>query len=81
MGDPKGNRESRYALQRGAGGRHDHIGEDPYELVQRAASGFTELLQTVRLREDKYFPESATNPGWCPWNAVWWGDVPQIGYT
>jgi raffinose synthase len=46
-------------------------GDDPYEMVQRAASGITELLQTVRLRGDKCFPESAKNLGWCSWNAFY----------
>lgn len=46
-------------------------GKHPHEVAQRAAEGIRKLLGTVRLREDKHFPKSAKNLGWCSWNAFY----------
>ncbi|MBA3685063.1 MAG: hypothetical protein H0W72_07450 [Planctomycetes bacterium] len=47
------------------------VGQDPYELIPRAAAAVTARLGCGRLRRDKRLPAFVDVFGWCTWDAFY----------
>lgn len=47
------------------------LGQDPYELVERAARVVARRLGIERLRRDKPLPDFVQGFGWCTWDAFY----------
>ena len=47
------------------------IGNDPYELIEKAAERIVEKTETCQLRRNKKLPEYVQYYGWCTYNAMY----------
>lgn len=47
------------------------IGDDPYELMSRAAQAVNQRVGTGRLRTEKPLPDFVDQFGWCTWDAFY----------
>lgn len=47
------------------------MGENPYELMEKAALSLKNRFKTFKLREEKSQPDMLGKLGWCTWNAFY----------